>query len=68
MSQHKIDIFLTVTFYTSDPLLLQYQSFKKVLITTYKAPPEGDGIPKANESSILIYKGPEVKLLQVGIY
>lgn len=60
------DIFLTVTFYTSNSLFCSTKVSKKVLITSYKAPPEGEVFRKPVNSSILIYKGPEVNSYKWG--
>ena len=60
------DIFLTVTIYPSDTLFCSTKISKKVLITTYKAPPEGTVFRKPYESSLLIYKGVEVNSYKWG--
>ena len=60
------DIFLTVTFYTSNSLFCSTKVSKQVLITTYKAPPEGEVFRKPVNSSVLIYKGPEVNSFKWG--
>jgi hypothetical protein len=60
------DIFLTVTFYTSTSLYCSTKVSKNVLITTYKAPPQGEVFRKPVNSSVLIYKGPEVKSYRWG--
>lgn len=60
------DIFLTVTFYTSNALFCSTKVSKIVLITTYKAPPQGEVFRKPVNSSVLIYKGPEVKSYRWG--
>jgi hypothetical protein len=61
------DIFLTITFYTSSSLFCSTKISKKVLITTYKAPPEGEVFRKPINSSVLIYKGPEVNSYRWGL-
>jgi hypothetical protein len=60
------DVFLTVTFYTSTSLFCSTKVSKMVLITTYKAPPQGEVFRKPVNSSVLIYKGPEVKSFRWG--
>jgi hypothetical protein len=60
------DMFLTVTFYTANSLFCSTKVSKKVLITTYKAPPEGEVFRKPVNSSVLIYKGPEVNSYRWG--
>lgn len=59
------DIFLTVTLFY-DNLFCSTKISKEVLITTYKAPPEGEVFRKPVNSSLLIYKGPEVKSYKWG--
>jgi PKD repeat protein len=60
------DISLTVTIYPSDTLFCTTKISKEVLITTYVAPPEGTVFRKPYESSVLIYKGPEVNSYKWG--
>jgi hypothetical protein len=60
------DIFLTATFFTSTSLYCSTKVSKNVLITTYKAPPQGEVFRKPVNSSVLIYKGPEVKSYRWG--
>lgn len=56
-------IILTVTI---DPSGCSTQVSNEVLITTYVAPPEGTVFRKPYESTLLIYKGPEVNSYKWG--
>ncbi len=63
-SQNKI--YLTITILFPDNLFCSSKISKEVLITTYEAPPVGIVFRKPYNSSLLIYKGPEVNSYKWG--
>lgn len=67
-SPEQVDISVKTTYYPdqSSGLTCIDRTSKKVLLTTYKAPPEGEVIQKPYASTVLIYRGAEVSSFQWG--